>query len=469
MKVEDELRAMQKLYAETPISSSGMVPNTNNNNNNNPNVNNGNLSPMTPTYTMNAMGMTTMSSVSPQGNGSNGGSFVGNGVLGASNMGSMQSMQSMNGNCLSSTPIGYGSMGSPLGQMGSCMGGGMSTMASMSQYTTMGTRADLQDPPSPNSSVLQRARVDKPTTYRRSYTHAKPPYSYISLITMAIQNNPHKMLTLAEIYQFIMDLFPFYRQNQQRWQNSIRHSLSFNDCFVKVPRTPDKPGKGSFWTLHPESGNMFENGCYLRRQKRFKDDKKETQRPIHKSPSSNSLDNHSPSGKKDMHEDHHHHHREHLHHKNMADTHGMLNSVHGKDADALAMLHATADLCLAQQNHPHPHHTQHPSHHHHQQLQQEDITAMVNRCHPSLLDNYHTMHHLKQEPAAGFSSSNHPFSITRLLPTESKADIKMYEMSQYASYNGLSPLPNSHAAAALGQDSYYQSLGYHPSTGTTSL
>jgi hypothetical protein len=49
-----------------------------------------------------------------------------------------------------------------------------------------------------------------------------------------------------------------------------RHSLSFNDCFVKVARTPDKPGKGSFWSLHPDSGNMFENGCYLRRQKRFK-------------------------------------------------------------------------------------------------------------------------------------------------------------------------------------------------------
>nr|7VOX_A Chain A, Hepatocyte nuclear factor 3-alpha [Homo sapiens]7VOX_B Chain B, Hepatocyte nuclear factor 3-alpha [Homo sapiens]7VOX_C Chain C, Hepatocyte nuclear factor 3-alpha [Homo sapiens]7VOX_H Chain H, Hepatocyte nuclear factor 3-alpha [Homo sapiens] len=98
-------------------------------------------------------------------------------------------------------------------------------------------------------------------------SHAKPPYSYISLITMAIQQAPSKMLTLSEIYQWIMDLFPYYRQNQQRWQNSIRHSLSFNDCFVKVARSPDKPGKGSYWTLHPDSGNMFENGCYLRRQK----------------------------------------------------------------------------------------------------------------------------------------------------------------------------------------------------------
>lgn len=130
---------------------------------------------------------------------------------------------------------------------------------------------DYTSPNSADSStnaLLQRARADK--SYRRSYTHAKPPYSYISLITMAIQNNAGRMLTLSEIYQFIMDLFPYYRQNQQRWQNSIRHSLSFNDCFLKVPRTPDKPGKGSFWTLHPQSGNMFENGCYLRRQKRFK-------------------------------------------------------------------------------------------------------------------------------------------------------------------------------------------------------
>ena len=119
-----------------------------------------------------------------------------------------------------------------------------------------------------DESVLNRVRSDK--TYRRNLTHAKPPYSYISLITMAIQNSDSQMLTLAEIYQFIMELFPYYKQNQQRWQNSIRHSLSFNDCFLKVPRTPDKPGKGSFWTLHPESGNMFENGCYLRRQKRFK-------------------------------------------------------------------------------------------------------------------------------------------------------------------------------------------------------
>lgn len=137
----------------------------------------------------------------------------------------------------------------------------------MSPYPSMNPGVGLA-PNLPIMSMGINRRTEK--TYRRNYTHAKPPYSYISLITMALQSSKQKMMTLSEIYQWIMDLFPFYRQNQQRWQNSIRHSLSFNDCFVKVARSPDKPGKGSYWALHQDAHNMFENGCYLRRQKRFK-------------------------------------------------------------------------------------------------------------------------------------------------------------------------------------------------------
>ncbi|XP_014391002.1 PREDICTED: forkhead box protein B1 [Myotis brandtii] len=109
-----------------------------------------------------------------------------------------------------------------------------------------------------------------PRPGRNTYSDQKPPYSYISLTAMAIQSSPEKMLPLSEIYKFIMDRFPYYRENTQRWQNSLRHNLSFNDCFIKIPRRPDQPGKGSFWALHPDCGDMFENGSFLRRRKRFK-------------------------------------------------------------------------------------------------------------------------------------------------------------------------------------------------------
>lgn len=109
-----------------------------------------------------------------------------------------------------------------------------------------------------------------PRPSRESYGDQKPPYSYISLTAMAIWSSSEKMLPLNEIYRFITDRFPYYRKNTQRWQNSLRHNLSFNDCFIKVPRRPDRPGKGAYWALHPQAFDMFENGSLLRRRKRFK-------------------------------------------------------------------------------------------------------------------------------------------------------------------------------------------------------
>ena len=61
-----------------------------------------------------------------------------------------------------------------------------------------------------------------------------------------------------------------FKNKMAKVWSTLNKKFSFNDCFVKVARSPDKPGKGSYWALHKDATNMFENGCYLRRQKRFK-------------------------------------------------------------------------------------------------------------------------------------------------------------------------------------------------------
>ncbi|XP_069503340.1 forkhead box L3 [Ambystoma mexicanum] len=100
----------------------------------------------------------------------------------------------------------------------------------------------------------------------------RPAYSYIALIAMAIQQSPANKVTLSAIYDFIMKTFPYYRSNQRAWQNSIRHNLSLNSCFIKVPRTEgNEKGKGNFWTFASGCESMldlFENGNYRRRRRR---------------------------------------------------------------------------------------------------------------------------------------------------------------------------------------------------------
>ncbi|XP_068117715.1 forkhead box protein F1 [Hyperolius riggenbachi] len=146
--------------------------------------------------------------------------------------------------------------------------------------------AEIQQPPpqTPSQSSPMSGATEKQTTVMESAscttktkkTNAgirrpeKPPYSYIALIVMAIQSSPTKRLTLSEIYQFLQSRFPFFRGSYQGWKNSVRHNLSLNECFIKLPKGLGRPGKGHYWTIDPASEFMFEEGSFRRRPRGFR-------------------------------------------------------------------------------------------------------------------------------------------------------------------------------------------------------
>ena len=156
----------------------------------------------------------------------------------------------------------------------------VSDYQSVGQILTKDPTADNTDPSSPAaecqfSEMYNQIETQSTSTTKAGKSQTKPPYSCIAMITMAIQNAPEKKMTLREIYGYISSSFPYFSDGKKGWQNTVRFNLSRNDCFIRVKREKQNPGKGSYWALHPECGDMFKDGCFLRRNRKFRLTKKQ--------------------------------------------------------------------------------------------------------------------------------------------------------------------------------------------------
>ncbi|OQV13836.1 putative Forkhead box protein L2 [Hypsibius exemplaris] len=159
----------------------------------------------------------------------------------------------------------------------------------------------------------------------------RPALSYVALIFKAIQESPGKKLALTDIYAYIIGKYPYFVNNKKGWQNSIRHNLSLNDCFIKLPREPGTgERKGCYWAVDPACEEMYKDGNYQRRRR--------MKRVLYRGPGS--------------------------HHYGAAVAAAGLNDVFSLNAAVAAAKHGP--FSFHAHHHHHPSLQQHvPGHHHH--------------------------------------------------------------------------------------------------------
>ncbi|KAJ2736422.1 hypothetical protein IW152_000783 [Coemansia sp. BCRC 34962] len=116
---------------------------------------------------------------------------------------------------------------------------------SPSQVSSKSSSATGINPPGPPDIALLLSGAAQ----LKTHTLGKPPYSYATLITYALLHHPRKQMTLNEIYNWVMANYPYFKTAGSGWKNSIRHNLSLNKTFVRIPRPANEPGKGAYWTV----------------------------------------------------------------------------------------------------------------------------------------------------------------------------------------------------------------------------
>jgi len=90
------------------------------------------------------------------------------------------------------------------------------------------------------------------------------PCSFGCLIFRAIEESQNRALPLESIYRWIEGRFPDFVRSGSQWKNTVRHSLSLDDCFVRLRvgsmvlgRSKQSFINSSWWTVHPDFRDAY--------------------------------------------------------------------------------------------------------------------------------------------------------------------------------------------------------------------
>lgn len=73
----------------------------------------------------------------------------------------------------------------------------------------------LESNPLLETQQTNNATTSEPTSMN---PYPKPPFSYATLILLAINSTPEKRMTLQDIYKWIEDNFPYYKNCKKAWK-----------------------------------------------------------------------------------------------------------------------------------------------------------------------------------------------------------------------------------------------------------
>lgn len=101
-------------------------------------------------------------------------------------------------------------------------------------------------------SVLPRKNVTRRNAWGQ--------HSYSDLIVQAIESSPDQRATLAMIYEWMTKNIDYFRgkgdsNSSAGWKNSIRHNLSLQPRFMRVPN--EGTGKSSWWVINHEASSKM--------------------------------------------------------------------------------------------------------------------------------------------------------------------------------------------------------------------